>query len=110
MGRFVTNMAARMSLRYSKVVVILGSTGTGKSQLAIELAKKFNGEIISADSMQVYQGLDIITNKVTPAEQLECPHHMIGYVSPLCSNYNVIDFKRKALQIVSFWYGLWIHY
>ena len=47
------------------IVVILGCTGAGKSQLALELATKFNGEIISADAMQMYRGLDIITNKVS---------------------------------------------
>ena len=46
------------------VVVILGATGAGKSQLALELAAKFGGEIISADAMQMYKGLDIVTNKV----------------------------------------------
>ncbi|KAF5908580.1 tRNA dimethylallyltransferase, mitochondrial-like isoform X1 [Clarias magur] len=65
------------------LVVILGATGTGKSKLAIEIGKRLHGEIISADSMQVYKGLDIITNKVTAEEQAECPHHMISFVDPL---------------------------
>ncbi|XP_052440873.1 tRNA dimethylallyltransferase isoform X5 [Carassius gibelio] len=65
------------------LVVILGATGTGKSKLAIEIGKRLNGEIISADSMQVYKGLDIITNKVTEEEQAQCPHHMISFVDPL---------------------------
>ncbi|PIP24924.1 MAG: hypothetical protein COX34_01570, partial [Candidatus Nealsonbacteria bacterium CG23_combo_of_CG06-09_8_20_14_all_36_12] len=49
-----------------KIIVILGPTASGKSELAIKLAKKFNGEIISADSRQVYKGMDIGTGKVTP--------------------------------------------
>ncbi|KAF4100273.1 hypothetical protein G5714_018469 [Onychostoma macrolepis] len=65
------------------LVVILGATGTGKSKLAIEIGKRFNGEILSADSMQVYKGLDIITNKVTEEEQAQCRHHMISFVDPL---------------------------
>ncbi|XP_067267006.1 tRNA dimethylallyltransferase isoform X1 [Chanodichthys erythropterus] len=65
------------------LVVILGATGTGKSKLAIEIGKRLNGEIISADSMQVYKGLDIITNKVTEEEQAQCRHHMISFVDPL---------------------------
>ncbi|XP_059412605.1 tRNA dimethylallyltransferase isoform X5 [Carassius carassius] len=65
------------------LVVILGATGTGKSKLAIEIGKRLNGEIISADSMQVYKGLDIITNKVTEEEQAQCLHHMISFVDPL---------------------------
>ncbi|XP_074099507.1 tRNA dimethylallyltransferase isoform X4 [Cotesia typhae] len=80
------------------ILVILGSTGTGKSRLAIELAQKFAGEIISADSMQVYKGLDIITAKVTEEERSLASHHMLDFVDPL-HNYCVIDFKKAALPI-----------
>ncbi|XP_077599667.1 tRNA dimethylallyltransferase [Stigmatopora nigra] len=82
------------------LVVILGATGTGKSKLAIEIGKRLNGEIISADSMQVYQGLDIITNKVTPGERAQCRHHMISFVDPLVSNYTVVDFRNKAVSLI----------
>ena len=81
------------------VVVILGATGAGKSQLALELAAKFGGEIISADAMQMYKGLDIVTNKVTEEEQKLVKHHMINILDPLCHN-NVVDFRNKALPIV----------
>ena len=81
------------------VVVILGATGAGKSQLALELAAKFGGEIISADAMQMYRGLDIVTNKVTPEEQNMVKHHMINILDPLCHN-NVVDFRNRALPIV----------
>ncbi|KAK7124881.1 hypothetical protein R3I94_019064 [Phoxinus phoxinus] len=84
------------------LVVILGATGTGKSKLAIEIGKRLNGEIISADSMQVYKGLDIITNKVTEEEQAQCRHHMISFVDPLVSGYTVVDFRNKALSLISF--------
>jgi hypothetical protein len=50
----------------------------------------------------VYQGLDIITNKVTKEERLMCQHHMIDFMSPLKSNYTITDFKNTSLQIVSF--------
>ncbi|XP_017276434.1 tRNA dimethylallyltransferase [Kryptolebias marmoratus] len=82
------------------LVVILGATGTGKSKLAIELGKRLQGEIISADSMQVYQGLDIITNKVTAEERARCRHHMIGFVDPLVNSYTVVDFRNKALALI----------
>uniref|UniRef100_A0A9J7Z9G5 tRNA dimethylallyltransferase n=1 Tax=Cyprinus carpio carpio TaxID=630221 RepID=A0A9J7Z9G5_CYPCA len=82
------------------LVVILGATGTGKSKLAIEIGKRLNGEIISADSMQVYKGLDIITNKVTEEEQAQCLHHMISFVDPLVSGYTVVDFRNKALSLI----------
>ncbi|KAG7317105.1 hypothetical protein KOW79_019403 [Hemibagrus wyckioides] len=76
------------------LVVILGATGTGKSKLAIEIGKRLQGEILSADSMQVYEGLDIITNKVTAEEQEQCPHHMISFVDPLDIHH------RKKLPII----------
>ncbi|XP_039978675.1 tRNA dimethylallyltransferase isoform X3 [Xiphias gladius] len=82
------------------LVVILGATGTGKSKLAIEIGKRLQGEIISADSMQVYQGLDIITNKVTAEELSQCRHHMISFVDPLVSSYTVVDFRNKALALI----------
>ncbi|XP_072015938.1 tRNA dimethylallyltransferase-like isoform X3 [Amphiura filiformis] len=87
------------AVRRLPIVVILGATGTGKSKLAIEMGRKLNGEIISADAMQLYCGLDIITNKVTQAEQRQCPHHMIGYVDPH-SYYTVTDFRNKAIPII----------
>ncbi|XP_044027278.1 tRNA dimethylallyltransferase isoform X3 [Siniperca chuatsi] len=82
------------------LVVILGATGTGKSKLAIEIGKRLQGEVISADSMQVYQGLDIITNKVTAEECAQCRHHMISFVDPLVSSYTVVDFRNKALTLI----------
>ncbi|XP_025990811.2 tRNA dimethylallyltransferase isoform X2 [Solenopsis invicta] len=81
------------------ILVILGATGCGKSRLSIELARRFPGEIISADSMQVYKGLDIVTAKVTPAERKAAPHHMLDIVDPL-TNFSVIDFRDMALPII----------
>uniref|UniRef100_A0A8C5EN27 tRNA dimethylallyltransferase n=1 Tax=Gouania willdenowi TaxID=441366 RepID=A0A8C5EN27_GOUWI len=103
-----SNMAAstagvRVSVRRAMVpslVVILGATGVGKSKLAIEIGKRLGGEIISADSMQVYQGLDIITNKVTAEERAQCRHHMISFVDPLVSSYTVVDFRNKAVELI----------
>ncbi|XP_068603439.1 tRNA dimethylallyltransferase [Brachionichthys hirsutus] len=95
--------AMQFTLRKTRVpplVVILGATGTGKSKLAIEIGKRHQGEIISADSMQVYQGLDIITNKVTAEESAQCRHHMISFVDPLVTNYTVTDFRDKALALI----------
>ncbi|XP_026558613.1 tRNA dimethylallyltransferase [Pseudonaja textilis] len=82
------------------VVVVLGATGTGKSRLALQLGLRFGGEIVSADSMQIYQGLDIITNKVSAQEQKLCKHHMISFVDPLVTNYTVLDFQKKATAII----------
>jgi len=66
------------------IVVVLGATGAGKSKLALEIAQKFGGEIISADAMQMYKGLDIVTNKVTPAERQLAKHHMIDFLIYRC--------------------------
>ncbi|XP_037683525.1 tRNA dimethylallyltransferase isoform X2 [Choloepus didactylus] len=82
------------------LVVILGATGTGKSSLALQLGQRLGGEIVSADSMQVYRGLDIITNKVTAQEQRLCQHHMISFVDPLVTNYTVVDFRNKATALI----------
>ena len=65
-----------------RLVIVLGPTGVGKSRLAIELAEEFGGEIINADSMQVYKYMDIGTGKPTPEEQKRVRHHLIDVVSP----------------------------
>ncbi|XP_038613992.1 tRNA dimethylallyltransferase [Tachyglossus aculeatus] len=87
------------------MVVVLGATGTGKSALALQLAQRLGGEIVSADSMQVYKGLDIITNKVSPQEQRLCKHHMISFVDPLTTNYTVVDFRNKATALIEDIFG-----
>ncbi|XP_075801553.1 tRNA dimethylallyltransferase isoform X2 [Microtus pennsylvanicus] len=82
------------------LVVILGATGTGKSTLAVQLGQRLGGEIVSADSMQVYEGLDIITNKVSAQEQKMCRHHMISFVDPLVTSYTVVDFRNRATALI----------
>lgn len=81
------------------IIVILGATGTGKTKLSLELAQKYNSEIISADSMQLYKGLDIITAKATPEEQRLVPHHLIDILHPN-KTYTVVDYRNKALDII----------
>ncbi|KAF4368262.1 hypothetical protein CsatB_005646 [Cannabis sativa] len=65
-----------------KVVIVMGATGTGKSRLSIDLATLFPAEIINSDKMQIYEGLDIATNKITEEEQRGVPHHLLGVVKP----------------------------
>ena len=77
------------------LVVILAPTTSGKSDLGIHLAKKFNGEIISADSRQVYKGLDIGTGKVTQAEQKMVKHYLLNLVKPGV-RFNVAEYKKIA--------------
>jgi tRNA dimethylallyltransferase len=83
-----------------KLVVILGPTASGKSSLAINLAKKFKGEIISADSRQVYQGMDIGTGKVTKAEQKTVKHHLLDVASPK-KQFTVSHYKKLANKAVA---------
>lgn len=68
--------------RTGKLVVVLGPTASGKSALAVKLAKKFNGEVISADSRQVYRGLNIGTGKITKKEMQGIPHYLLDVASP----------------------------
>lgn len=78
-----------------KVLVIAGSTGTGKSRLAVELAKQFDGEVVSGDSMQVYRGMDIGTAKITPDEMQGIPHHLLDVRDP-GQSYDVRQFQQLA--------------
>lgn len=87
-------------LRNVPLIVILGSTGTGKTKLSIELAQKFGAEIISADSMQVYKGLDIVTAKATKVEQSKAKHHLLDVVDA-GNKFTVVDFRDAALPIVN---------
>ncbi|XP_022142687.1 tRNA dimethylallyltransferase 2 isoform X2 [Momordica charantia] len=82
-----------------KVVVIMGPTGSGKSRLAIDLASHFPVEIINADSMQVYQGLDVLTNKLPPEDQNGVLHHLLGTVSPDVE-FTAKDFRDSAIPVI----------
>lgn len=81
--------------------VIIGTTGVGKTKLSIHLSKHLSGEVINADSMQVYQGLDIITNKATMEEREGIPHHLLGAIDPKIQNrYSVVEFVRDAELVI----------
>lgn len=82
-----------------KVVVIAGTTGVGKSQLSIHLAKKFNGEVINSDSMQVYKGLPIITNKHPIGEREGIPHHVINHVD-WSEEYYLHRFENECINTI----------
>ena len=78
-----------------KVIVICGPTASGKTALSVELAKKINGEIISADSMQIYKDMDIGTAKPTHDEMQGIKHYLIDFVSP-DERYSVADYKQRC--------------
>ena len=83
-----------------RLVVIVGPTASGKTELAVRLAERFDGEIVSADSMQVYRGMDIGTAK--PSQELlrRVPHHLLDIVSP-DANFTASDFRREAAAAIS---------
>lgn len=78
-----------------KVIVIVGPTGVGKTKLSIMLAKRFNGEIINADSMQIYKGLNIGTAKATVSEMDGIVHHLLD-IKDVMDDYSVFDYQRDC--------------
>ena len=82
-------------MQKQKIICIVGPTGSGKSATAVRLAKEFNGEIISADSMQIYKDMNIGTAKVTEEEMQGIPHYLIDVVDPT-QNFSVSDWKDMA--------------
>jgi len=88
-----------MGLKRPKVVVLGGPTASGKTTLAVDLALEFDGEIVNADSMQVYRGMDIGTAKASQAEQRSVPHHLLSVASP-DEPFNAAAFREMALAVV----------
>ncbi len=86
-------------MQKNKVIVICGPTASGKTALSIELAKQINGEIISCDSMQIYEDMNIGTAKPTTEEMQGIKHYLIGYVSPE-KRYSVADYKKDAKNAI----------
>ncbi|HEU0080536.1 MAG TPA: tRNA (adenosine(37)-N6)-dimethylallyltransferase MiaA [Candidatus Paceibacterota bacterium] len=87
-----------------KIAVVLGPTATGKSDLAVELALAFGGEVVSADSRQVYRGLDIGAGKVTKTEMKGVPHHLLDVADPRdrrSARYTVDDFRRDGQAAIA---------
>ncbi|MFH1361235.1 MAG: isopentenyl transferase family protein, partial [bacterium] len=80
------------------ITIIFGQTAVGKTQLALELAKKIDAEIISADSMQVYRGMDIGTAKPSKKEQQGIPHHLIDIKDPN-EEWTVSDFVQETQKL-----------
>ena len=77
------------------IIVVVGPTGTGKTKLSVALAKKYNAEIINADSMQIYKGLDIGTAKVTEGEKENIPHHLFD-ICKVNDFYTVFEYQKDA--------------
>ena len=75
----------------NKIIVVCGPTASGKTALAVELAKRYDGEVISADSMQIYTDMDVASAKATPEEQQGIPHHLLGFLEPT-ESFSVADY------------------
>lgn len=80
----------------NRLIVVLGPTASGKSDLSVQIAKKIRGEIVSADSRQVYRGMDLGTGKITKKEMCGIPHHLLDVVSPN-TDFSAEKYKKKAL-------------
>ncbi|NBV77207.1 tRNA (adenosine(37)-N6)-dimethylallyltransferase MiaA [bacterium] len=93
-----THSSASMPLM-QRPIVIIGPTASGKSTLAVQLAKKIDGEVISADSRQVYKGLNVGTGKITKKEMSGVPHHLLDVASPkkVFTAYDFVQHGRKAM-------------
>ena len=85
-------------MREKKLIVIAGPTASGKTALGIALAGRVNGEIVSADSMQIYRGMDVGTAKATAEEQAAAKHHMLDLIEP-GENYSVSRYVEDATQV-----------
>ena len=83
-----------------KVVIISGPTASGKTSLGVDLALAFNGEIINADSMQVYRGMDVGTAKPTPEDQKGIPHHLLDVVEP-DEDFNAAAYRLMSLPVIT---------
>ena len=82
------------------LIVVAGPTASGKTRLAIDIAKSFDGEIVSADSMQIYKYMDIGTAKPTVEERAECRHHLIDFVEP-DEEFSVADYVNLAHEVIA---------
>jgi len=89
-----------MTEKKIKILVIGGPTGSGKSDLAVRLAEQVGGEIVNADSMQIYRGMDIGTAKPSAEERARVPHHLLDIISPE-QNFTASDFRREAAAAIA---------
>ena len=83
-----------------KVLVLSGTTAAGKSALSMRLARVLNAEIISADSAQIYTGMDVGTDKVSAADRAQVPHHLIDMVPPSCTTFSAHSFAVAATAAI----------
>ncbi|MBQ8507022.1 MAG: tRNA (adenosine(37)-N6)-dimethylallyltransferase MiaA [Clostridia bacterium] len=83
-----------------KIIVIAGPTASGKTACAVELCRKIGGEVVSADSMQIYRGMDVLSAKPTAGEMRGVPHHMLGIASP-AEKYSAAKYRDMAREVIA---------
>ncbi|KAK2734025.1 hypothetical protein FQN57_001894 [Myotisia sp. PD_48] len=93
-------MAASRKAPKNPLIAVVGATGTGKSKLAVDLAIRFNGEIINGDAMQMYKGLPITTNQLPLDERQGIPHHLIGCIDLDQKPWRIGHFKKESLRLI----------
>jgi len=86
-------------MKKERIIIILGPTAAGKSDLAVQIAKDFDGEIISADSRQIYKGMDIASNKITKDAMQSIPHHLLDIVDPN-EDYSLFNWQQDAFKAI----------
>ena len=86
----------RSEAKAGRAILLAGPTAVGKSEIALRLAEQLGGEIISADSMQVYRGLDLGTAKPSPADRARVPHHLVDILD-LTESFDAAQFARRAV-------------
>ncbi|RHN51651.1 putative transferase [Medicago truncatula] len=94
---FTTSILAE---KKNKILFILGATGTGKTKLSINLGTRYPAEIINSDKIQVYKGLDIVTNKVPESERCSIPHHLLGIIDDPEYDFTMNDFCKNVLESI----------
>lgn len=95
----LSSIAYRLS-RMHKLIAIVGPTAVGKTELGIAMAQRLHGEIVSADSRQVYRGMDIGTAKPTPAERAAAPHHLVDLIEP-DESFSLATYQDLALRTIA---------
>lgn len=98
MHKFLRSLFTRRPME--PLIAVVGATGTGKSKLAVDLASRFNGEIINGDAMQMYRGLPIITNQIPLEERNGIPHHLMSCIELHEETWRVGMFKNESLRII----------
>jgi len=96
----ISGIKGRVRMAKQKLIVLIGPTASGKTALSIRLAKRFNAEIISGDSMQVYRGMDIGTAKITQDEMEGVPHHLIDIKNP-DEPFSVAEFQQLVRDMIT---------